>query len=345
MNRDEIAGTAVADSVIIGAGLCGLMAAGRLLDSGAGVTLLDKGRSVGGRMATRRIGAGLADHGAQFFSVRADRFAAYAAAWRTQNLIFVWSNGWSDGSVDAVPGSEGHPRYAVRGGMNALPKQLAADLAARGAHIETGVRVTRVMHDHTGWLAEADDGRAWRGRSLVLTPPVPQSLALLDAGGVTLAETERAALDAVAYAPCLCAICRIDGSAWLPAPGAVQRPQSDIAWIADNQRKGISPHAAVLTLHGSPAWSAAHYNDADDMLRERFLAALREWSGGDEKLRELQIKRWRYALPTHLFPATHLRAAGLPPLYFGGDGFGSPRVEGAILSGLTLGDLLSAELG
>ncbi|HRA66197.1 MAG TPA: NAD(P)-binding protein, partial [Caldilinea sp.] len=46
------------DVVIVGAGLCGLMAGAVLAERGLRLVLLDKGRSVGGRLATRRIGAG-----------------------------------------------------------------------------------------------------------------------------------------------------------------------------------------------------------------------------------------------------------------------------------------------
>ena len=67
----------------------------------------------------------------------------------------------------------------------------------------------------------------------------------------------------------------VDGSVWLPAPGAVQRPHDQISWIADNQRKGISPAATVLTLHGSPGWSAAHYDDADSALISAFRRSAR----------------------------------------------------------------------
>ena len=67
--------------------------------------------------------------------------------------------------------------------------------------------------------------------------------------------------------------------------------------------------------------------------------------GAADWLRAAEIKRWRYALPTILHPQPYLRAQGYPPLFFGGDGFGSPRIEGAVLSGLAIGDALVTELG
>ncbi|MFW5743027.1 MAG: NAD(P)-binding protein [Spirochaetota bacterium] len=41
---------------MVGAGIAGLTAARRLVDASRDVTVLDKGRGVGGRMATRRFG-------------------------------------------------------------------------------------------------------------------------------------------------------------------------------------------------------------------------------------------------------------------------------------------------
>ena len=112
------------DILIVGAGLSGLMAANSLRGSGLHVMLVDKGRSVGGRLATRRIGPGKADHGAQFFTVRSPKFKSWVDEWLATELVYKWSMGWSDASLDADINavSDGYPRYAVHGGMNALAK-------------------------------------------------------------------------------------------------------------------------------------------------------------------------------------------------------------------------------
>ena len=60
--------------VVVGAGVAGLTAARSLADAGHRVTVLDKGRRVGGRLSTREFaGGGRADAGAQFFTVRSER--------------------------------------------------------------------------------------------------------------------------------------------------------------------------------------------------------------------------------------------------------------------------------
>lgn len=306
--------TSLVDVLIVGAGICGLAAATSIAKHGLRVTLLDKGRVAGGRLATRRVGLGRADHGAQFFTARSERFAALVETWRNDGLVFRWSTGWSDGSVLNTAAKDGHARYAVHGGMNSLAQFLVAQLATQGVRVETQVQATAAAPSADGWQVQDDSGRTWRSRSLVLTAPVPQSLALLSAAGVTLPAAQQAVLQAITYAPCLCALCWAEGTVWLPAPGAVQRPQADIAWIADNQRKGISPYAPIFTLHASPAWSAAHFEDPDEALLNTFCAALSQWTAsGKLQSREVQIKRWRYALPTVLHPERCLRAENLPP--------------------------------
>ena len=72
--------------IVVGAGMAGLMAARTLISAGVRVLVLDKGRGVGGRMATRRAQGppagptGVWDHGAQFFTARDEVFQALVSA-------------------------------------------------------------------------------------------------------------------------------------------------------------------------------------------------------------------------------------------------------------------------
>ena len=324
------------DILIIGAGLSGLMAA-TTLPADKQITILDKGRSVGGRLATRRIGPGRADHGAQFFTVRDEGFAAYVDRWLAEGLVFRWSDGWGNGSADATR-PDGNPRYAATDGMNAMAKHLAADLTERDSvDIRTAVFVTSIAQDGDGWQVTDREGSTYSAAALVLTAPVPQSLALLTTGAVTLSANDRTALERIEYAPCICAMAWIEGETTLPDPGAVQRPDAPISWIADNHRKGISPKATVITIHANAELSRALYDEPDEAIAPIFDDILASTMTEGSTVNQVEIKRWRYALPLVLHPDRYLKAADLPPLYFGGDAFGGPRVEGAALSGMAIG--------
>lgn len=336
------------DLLIIGAGMSGLMLATSLVAGGDTRTILlvDKGRSVGGRLATRRLDGGRADHGAQFFTVRDQQFQDYVDSWLDNDLVFPWATGWSNGSIDDENQSsqaDGHPRYAVRGGMNALAKYLAGRLQAQpNVAIHTGIRVDALHATADGWFAEISEGERIHAAAVVVTTPVPQALDLFYPGGTRLADNDRNALESVAYAPCLCGLYVVDGAVDLPEPGAIQQPNAPISWIADNQRKGISPERRIITVHAGPELSRTLYDATDADVEPLLRDALEPFLATASTIADAQVKRWRYALPVSLYPERFLEAQGLPSLFFGGDAFGGPRVEGAALSGLALADRLRA---
>lgn len=324
-----------ADVLVVGAGIAGLMAATRLQEAGLRVTVVDKGRGVGGRMATRRIGPGRADHGAQFFTVRSTIFGQHVARWRAEGLVYEWSEGFAaDPSVESAP-DDGHVRYAISDGFTTVPKHLARSLDVR-----TGVTLAKIAPRPSGWEAVDQTGERYMANALIMTPPVPQSLVLLDAGGTTLAAADRAELERVRYAPCLCGLFWVDGEVHLPPPGALQRDEHAIRWIADNRRKGISPAARLITVHAGPDYSRRHWERPHGEALETVRAGLLPFLDDQAIVREAQLKRWRYALPLDIVPERTLRAAVLPPLAFAGDAFNGPRVEGAALSGLAAADSL-----
>jgi predicted NAD/FAD-dependent oxidoreductase len=326
---EQITKTLHTDVLIVGAGLSGLMAARVLQKRGRRVTVVDKGRSVGGRLATRRIGPGRADHGAQFFTVRSPKFRAWTEKWLAEETIFQWSTGWSDGSLVTAASPDSYPRYAVRGGMNNLAKRLAKDLDTR-----VNVRIQEVRPIENGWQVRSEDGRLYTSQALLLTPPVPQSLALLDTGGTCLSSADRQALERVEYAPCMAGLFWVDGSVQLPEPGAVQSPEAPVSWIANNRQKGISPDADIVTVHAGPAHSRLLWNETEAAALSSLQSALQPFLDPIARIIEAQLKRWRYAMPTTIHSDPCLLASGLSPLVFAGDAFGGPRVEGAALSGL-----------
>lgn len=299
--------------------------------------MIDKARAAGGRLATRRIGAGLADVGAQFVSARTAPFQSLVREWEARGLIYLWSHGWADAS--GQPQGDGHPRYAVRGGAQALARALTT-----GLDVRLTVKLTALTPVREGWQATDESGQVFTARAVVVTTPVPQALALVETGRAPLLAADLEALRRLRYAPCLAGVFALDGAPQLPEPGAVQLPEHPVTWLADNQRKGISPAQPVLTVHAGADFSRAHYNDADGEVLTRLLAAAAPWLG-PASVRESQLKRWRYARPITSHPQPYLLAEGVPPLLFAGDAFSVPRVEGAVLSGLAAAEKMAALLG
>jgi predicted NAD/FAD-dependent oxidoreductase len=328
------------DILIVGGGIAGLLAAQTLRGRGLQVTLVAKGVRVGGRLATRRVGPGRGDHGAQFFSARAPEFQALVNQWLAEGQVFHWSDGFGNGYTEK-PHFDGHPRYAVKGGMNNLPQYLARQLQPE-VTVEVGTRLASLVPAGDGWQAQTDDGRMYTSRAVILTTPVPRALELLQPD--LLAPPDRDALTAIEYAPCLAAVFWVSGAVTLPEPGAIQRPNELVSWVADNQQKGVSPEATVITVHTGPEYSRQMWNMAERSAVATLQGALEPFLAPGSVIKEGQLKAWRFALPTTLYPERHLLAANLPPLIFAGDAFGGPRIEGAALSGMEAGRVGAAQL-
>lgn len=325
--------------LIIGAGIAGLTAAHHLRQAGLAVTLIDKGRRAGGRMATRRLEDAVFDHGAQFITVRTRPFSHQMDLWRSQGLAVEWARGFptfDNGALTAEDPSERHPRFRGLTGMNSLPQSLVSTLS-----LHTGERVTHLTATASAWQAFTESGLTFTAQSLLLTAPLPQSLALL--GSLSLPAALHQQLAAVQYDRCLAALLLLDGPSLIPPPGGVRFPSGPVAWLADNHLKGISPRPGAVTIHAAPAFSEQYWDAPPEeviaSLHRALLALL-----GPASIRAFHLHRWRYSQPVNPIPASCLFSAEPLPLAFAGDAFGRPRVEGAALSGLAAAQRLLAHL-
>jgi renalase len=306
--------------VVVGAGLSGLVAAQGCSADGHAVTVLDKGRGPGGRLATRRIGSATFDHGAQFFTVRSPEFADLVEHWRNDGLVAEWCRGFT--------GDDGHPRWIATGGMNSIAKHLARDLDVRCSTLVFAIRPGPAG----GWAVGLDDGTAIDADAVIVTCPLPQSFSLLVASGVTLPE----ALTGTDYERTLGLLAVLSGPSAVPAPGGLQHPDAVFSFIGDNAAKGVSGSPA-LTFHANAEWSAAHWDDDHTVAHQLLLDAASPWLG-DASVVDSQFKRWRFATPLSLWPDPCWSATtddgAAAPLVLAGDAFKSARMEGAALSGL-----------
>ena len=154
--------------IVVGAGISGLMCAKHLAQAGVDVSVIDKGRRVGGRMSTRHFKGAIFDHGAQFFSAKSPTFQTHVDRWKQENVVDIWF----DSSADPA---HPHPRYYGCKGMNSIPQYIATGLT-----ISTSVTLTSIDYtDH--WILQSAD-RTFSADHLILTPPGPQTYTLLASG-------------------------------------------------------------------------------------------------------------------------------------------------------------------
>jgi predicted NAD/FAD-dependent oxidoreductase len=323
------------DVLVVGTGIAALAAGERLRAAGRDVVLVDKARGVGGRLATRRLAEGNCDHGVPSFRVEGEDFRHATLPWLKEGVAKTWARLASGASPLPTPAATelvGVP------GMTALAKAMAKSLPA----VDLDVKLDRVaVRDHgKGWIAEGS-GRRYASRAILLSPPVPQTLALLDAGAVGLALSDRATLQAVRYWPTFVVLARFAGEPALPPPGWLGFEKDPrLSAIVDDRRKGASP-VSTATIRSTYEYAERHFDRPDEAVLAELLAAAAPHLSGPPV--ETELHRWRFATVREGAAAPWLLLKGTPPAYCIGDAFGGGTVEGAWRSGRAAAEHLLAE--
>jgi predicted NAD/FAD-dependent oxidoreductase len=304
------------DVAVVGAGIAGLLAAETLASRGLNVVVVDKGRGVGGRLATRRLSGAVLDHGVQSFSATEEPFAELVSRWIDDDALLPWQGNGSSGSGVI---------YRGKSGMTSLPKHLT-----QGLDVRVGARVTGLTSRDQGWELTLDPSHQPLGaEAVILTAPLPQALALSRS---FIPVPLRLDLEAVTYEACLTLLAVLDGPSRIPPPGRVPLKGPLYGWITDNHQKGISP-VTGLTIQAGSEFSAQHYHDDPQVVESLLLTAVTPWLGSS--LVATHYHRWRYAQVLNPYPQPLAVLQGDPALLLAGDAFGKGGVEGAALSGLS----------
>ncbi len=319
--------------LIVGAGMAGLFAARTLHVQACKATILEKSRGVGGRLASRRVDDLTFDHGAQHIHARSAVFKVYVQAAEQTRVLRHWTSAFPDtaGSQQVFPSPvlRGHPA------MTAFPKRIAFDLLI---HLQQRVTAARV--NNGAWSIDTDSGHVYMAQALVLTAPVPQSLALLEAGGVTLPSDVARQLQAVVYVPCIVLMIGLETPSGIPEPGGLVLDGDPLSWIADNHAKGVSASPGALTIFAGEQYSTDHLADTDEAIVSELLPHVRRIV--PVPVRTAQVHRWRFARPKTYLPIPFAIGGTEPPLLFAGDVFGLGNAEGAALSGMAAAEFLQS---
>lgn len=322
---------------VVGAGIAGIIAARRLHECHFSVTVFEKARGVGGRMATRRTADDAQfDHGAQYFTVRDERFAKYVDRWRAENFVVRWDGRFGAISRGQITASERRQdRYVAVPKMNSICKHLA-----QGLQIRFDTRVVAPTRKNNVWMLHDEEG-ALLGEFdwIVVTAPATQAADLLADTAPHIADRARA----VVMRTCWAIMVEFPAPLSLPLDAAFLH-ESPLSWIARNTSK---PHRDLTrecwVLHAGPSWSDEHLEEepqsiAVSLLREFWRATLLI----EQSPKHLSAHRWRFSLPEEPLSDGYLMDSKLQ-VAVAGDWCCGARVEAAVLSGLAAAEACLAQ--
>lgn len=362
----DIAAATLAPSrrvAVIGAGVAGAACAATLMSAGLDVTVFDKSRGVGGRMATRRVPWSDAndavrlvdfDHGCPYFTATSERFTTVVRRAERVGAAAHWQP-----HVYA-----GFPTPRVRQVVVPVPDMPAFSRhLLEGVPLRLGQAVTALERRLDGWHLHlaghgVDPVRDGPYQQVVIAMPPAQAATLL-AGHQ---DVWAASLREVPMQPCWTLMAVTNDVDW---PWDAAEPErSALAWVGRTDRKPGRPEAsdspaspegpdtsmprtARWVAHATPAWSLAHLESDPAQVTELLRAALGRLMPGRAAVQWLHtsVHRWRYARRSHV---SHDDMGSWLNVGLGlgvcGDAFGNGSVEAAWCSGDDLAQALVESL-
>lgn len=320
---------------IIGTGLAGLTAAHFLKDH-ADITLFEKARGVGGRMATRYADPYKFDHGAQFFTVKEDAFKDFLAPIIKQNIVQNWTPTFAEIYGTQIQQQyrweEEYPHYVATPNMNALGKYLAKDF-----EVHIGTRIISMTQTQAQWcLTDEKEKEYGAFDHVILAIPSHQAVALLP-NNISFKTT----ISDIQMSGCYSLMLGFEEALDIPFQVAIVK-ESDISWISLNHSKPGRADVYAMMVMSTNSWAEAHIEADTQSVQSYLIEKASEILHHDLSLAPHKaLHKWRYANA----PKRHGEICFYDADYalgVCGDWTIQGRVESAFLSGKAMAETLLA---
>ena len=312
---------------IIGAGLSGLSLA-HLLKDKAQISIFEKSRGHGGRMASRYREPFVFDHGAQFFTVKTKAFADFIQPMLDAGLIKPWHARFVEfkGEVRAwkKQWNSLYPHYVCIPGMHSMADKLAESVQV---HLKTPIAQIKKQNK---WALYDQNNQCLGSFDWVITanPPL-QAFELLNTNASYAGN-----LNKVRMLACFSLMLGFDQMMELDFDAALVRDK-DISWISVMHSKPGRPASFGLLVHATNRWANEHLEEPEANITDHLVKTLASVLPNMPKPTHIDLHRWRYAnIAKQKGERSFLDASG--GLASCGDWFIQGRVEAAFESALDL---------
>ena len=311
---------------IIGAGLAGSSLARRLLDEGKDVSVFEKSRGTGGRLASARFGAASGDIGHDYIETHSPDFERFLVGLEQQGVLGRWDQTIWDFNDQCV----GDARLWVGKERNSTLTRALLE----GAELHTETRIGVVWPDRVGVLLRDVEAQSLGYFDAVICAvPAPQAEPLLEAKP-RFAQVAARAKTLGCWAGLFeleCLPARLQGK-------AVVRGESlffDRIVIEATKpgRKGL-----VVKVQMSAGWSQDNLSLHTDTIAAEIKNLVEDWLGESIKPRSQRTHRWLYSSSFQPEPEQeNLWDANLG-IGACGDWVAEPGIEGSWLTAQRLAD-------
>lgn len=311
MNND------IYDIIVVGAGISGLVFAKTLKQKGLNILLIEKSKSVGGRMATRRDENSKYDHGAQFLKFENPELQNIKNELHKENLINAW---FQQNNVTY---------YASESGITKIAKYLQTDLTI--VFSEKAIQIKDESADSIQVLCES--GQIYLTQNVILSAPWPQSRDLLKNSNIQFPGN----LESLNYHQALVGLFELsDLSDSLNQFKYVEKVDENIHSVSNQKSKKVS-EKNCFTVVMTSAFSKSNFDLPEEFIQKKITEYFSNWldkHNSKSAILKSQIKKWRYSHPESNYFNTYEVVGSNQNICLIGDAFGGGSVQGAMTSGL-----------
>ena len=309
---------------IVGAGMAGLTCA-RILYDHAQVTMFEKSRNPGGRMATRTSGDYQFDHGAQYFTARSTEFQEFLEPFISDRTVQRWNARFVEINRKKIQSKvnweDEEPRFVAVPGMRSLLEKVSLNQP-----VNTQAKIASIeQREH--WTLIDETGKSFDGFDWVITTiPSHQATSLLPESFEF-----HGAIKHITMEPCFALMLGLRTEQSFPFDAARVKG-SNLAWISINNTKPGRQKATSLVVHSSEEFAKQHRDREPEEILDAQLSQLSNIIDFDtDGIEYKSLHRWLYANNSDhgdhgVFVDASSRIAAC------GDWTQGGRVEGAFLS-------------
>ncbi len=299
------------DYIIIGAGMTGLNLGRKIsnLRPNSKTLVLEKAKSCGGRMATRRINENKFDHGLQFIE-QTDVSLALIQNWQKKDLLKDFSTSENFNLAKNLK--------CAKSGITSLAKEMA-----EGLNIQYNFKAIKLSKFHNAWQVIGENNTKYTGQNIILTFPLPQSIDLLTSSEISFDPD----LKKISYQKAI--VYLVEGFSNSHGLENYQENKNEDIFSISPQHIKMNLQAQTWTIVMTEKWSDQYFEQSDEQIlnlgKEYLSKNLNEL-----KIKSMNLKKWRYSVAKTKWHSLYYTPTDR--IYLAGDSFGGPDILGALAS-------------
>ncbi len=315
---------------VIGAGISGLALANKLKKYFE-VVVFEKSRGYGGRVATRRAGEFIFDHGAQFFKVKTDEFREYIKPMIDKGIVDIWKARFVEIDNGKITNNriwgDDPSNYVGTPSMNSIGKYMA-----NGLDVRLSEKVANVAQG-TKWELYDEAGANIGEFDWVVSAIPPKQVIEMIPDVINLYSK----ISSYEMLACYSLMLGYEEKMDIGFDAALIKG-ADISWLSVNSSKLPGANNTTFLIHSTNKWASQNIDRDRDWVKGYLCNELSNLVPiKTESANYIGLQGWRYA---NIKKQNNIEFFLDKDNKFGlcGDWFVQGRIEAAYLSGSHLGD-------